>query len=181
MSSGIVSCGHLSGYLLMEIKRAILSCESQSGRPTSRLASFLLKSAWSSHPLQVAICYHLYGKQSDIRSIGHSRRCMHGCIQWGPGGPDPPPPWGARYSLFNIGPKVRPPPEPPPFFACRPKLDPPPPFQNSAPVPRQFQDIYTAEIQLLTLPSILMNFDEYRWNGSHPGFAVPWMDDFKRR
>ena len=36
-------------------------------------------------------------------------------IQGGPGGPDPP------FGLFNIGPKVGPPPF---FFACRPKMDP---------------------------------------------------------
>ena len=36
----------------------------------------------------------------------------------GPGGPDPPP-FGPRCRLFNIGPKVG-----PPFFACRPKMDP---------------------------------------------------------
>ena len=28
----------------------------------------------------------------------------------GPGGPDPPPPFGPRCRLFNIGPKVGPPP-----------------------------------------------------------------------
>ena len=32
-----------------------------------------------------------------------------------------PPPFGPRCRLFNIGPKVGP---PPPFFACRPKMDP---------------------------------------------------------
>ena len=47
----------------------------------------------------------------------------------GPGGPDPPP-FGPRCRLFNIGPKVGPPLGPPLFFACRPKMD-PPPFQKS--------------------------------------------------
>ena len=32
----------------------------------------------------------------------------------GPGGPDPPPPFGPRCRLFNIGPKVG----PPPFCEC---------------------------------------------------------------
>ena len=48
------------------------------------------------------------------------------CIQvgsggsWGGGGGPDPPPFGPRCRLFNIGPKVG----PPPFFACRPKMDP---------------------------------------------------------
>ena len=40
----------------------------------------------------------------------------------------PPPPFGPRCRLFNIGVKIGPPPGPP-FFACRPKMDPPPPFK----------------------------------------------------
>ena len=31
--------------------------------------------------------------------------------------------FGPRYRFFNIGPKVGPPPGPP-FFACKPKMDP---------------------------------------------------------
>ena len=51
----------------------------------------------------------------------------------GAGGPDPP--FVPRCRLFNIGPKIGPP-SAPPFFDCRPNLDPPPPFKNpgSAPV-----------------------------------------------
>ena len=53
----------------------------------------------------------------------------------GGGGLDPPPPFVPRCRLFNIGPKIGPPSDPP-FFACRPNLDPPPPLKNpgSAPV-----------------------------------------------
>ena len=36
-------------------------------------------------------------------------------------GSGPRPPFGPRCRLFNIGPKVGP---PPPCFACRPKMDP---------------------------------------------------------
>ena len=57
--------------------------------------------------------------------------CVGGGGEGGPGGPAPP--FGPRCRLFNMGPKIVPPPGPP-FFACRPKMD--PPFKNpgSAPV-----------------------------------------------
>ena len=47
-----------------------------------------------------------------------------------------PPPFGPLCRLVNIGPKIGPPPGSHLVFACRPKMDPPPPFKNpgSAPV-----------------------------------------------
>ena len=53
-----------------------------------------------------------------------------------PGGAGgPPPPFGPRCRLVNVGPKVGPPlGPPPPFFACRPKMD-PPPFKNPGSAP----------------------------------------------
>ena len=48
----------------------------------------------------------------------------HGRIQGGGAG-GPASLFGPRCRLFNIGPTIGPPPGPP-FFACRPKMDPPP-------------------------------------------------------
>ena len=53
-------------------------------------------------------------------------------VQWrnhggggGAGGPDPPPPFGPLCRLFNIGPKIRPTPEPP-FLLADLRWTPPP-------------------------------------------------------